>query len=59
MWERKKGNGRGEKRDDERERESRRRGKREKWKESQRLGGCPSCWDLRESVSLATKPAGV
>lgn len=49
----------GEKTDDERKRESRRRGRREKWKESQRLGGCPSCWDLREPVSLATEPAGV
>ena len=24
----------------------------------QTLGGCPSCWDLREPVSLATMPAG-
>lgn len=49
----------GEKTDDERKRE--RAGEEGEGKngKSQRLGGCPSCWDLREPVSLATEPAGV
>jgi len=29
-----------------------------KMERSQSLGGCLSCWDLREPVSLATQPAG-
>lgn len=52
----KKGNGRGEKREDEREKAGEEgEGKMER---SQRLGCHPSCWDLREPVSLATQPAG-